>query len=178
MIARRAIFPLVVTVLISIAGNARALDMGYAVQFALCFNGDGENIGGTPISLIDPGDGSIQSGALYAPMIRKVGARFVYPGSYLVHSGGPHFMTLETTKDRFLVWEFPVGRYFKSTDWSDWKAPSFEISGEYAEFAVLRGKTKKMPKTNGNGIWFRYRIIKYDPFASFGEIPVCPSDAG
>lgn len=94
------------------AGSSFAIDMGHEVQFMFCFKAKDTNLEETGISFIDPADGSIQSGSVYEPMIKKVGASFVYPSEYLVYSGGAHFMALEPVENKFLVWEFPVGLYF------------------------------------------------------------------
>lgn len=178
MLIRRRTFSLIVPLLLASAGCSNALDMGYEVQFMFCFKANDLGSTETRISLIDPGDGGIRSGAVYPPMIKQIGASFVYPGSHLVHSGGAHYMSLEATKDHFLIWEFPVGRFIKSTDWTGWREPSFETTGEYAELSILRSTAKRLPAQSGNHIWFRYRIIKYDPFAQLGEIPLCPGDKG
>jgi hypothetical protein len=171
------IIAIVLLLLLSSAGNANTYNMGFEVQFMLCFKGEIKDIDRTPISFIDPGDGAIQSDSLYGPMTKKVGTNLMYPGSKLVFSGGKHFIALERIKNRFSVWEFLVDRPVKATEWTNWQAPSFEAFGYDAELELLRGTVKKVKPPHEDRRWFRFRVIEYDPFASFGETPLCPGDA-
>lgn len=178
---RHAIFSLTMLLLLSgCKENADPFDsMGYEAQYMLCFKSDALNIRKARVSFINPYSGSIRgSGEWYGPDIKRVGTRLVYQSSDLVHDGRRFFVGLESTKDQFLVWEFPVSRYFKDTDWSDWKAPVFGMSGELVEHALLIDRATKLPVPKGTDIWFRYRIVKYNRSPAPGEIPLCPGDAG
>lgn len=176
LINRALILPLLT--LFPLGTWSHSLDMGYEIEFELCFKKDDPRAAEAHISLVDPGDGSIQSGTLYWRMGKSIDNHIVYPESYLVHSGGTHFITLEHEENHILAWEFRVRRLFKTTDWSSWLPATEEFVSEDADLYLLIGTNEKHTAPKEDNVWLRYRIVKYELHAPYGETPMCPGDTG
>lgn len=175
---RLALFSLAALLLFSGKTNADVFDdMGYQAQYMFCFKREDLDVQEARIHFVNVGS-SIGSPQFYEPMFKRVGSRVVYPRGDLVHDDREFVVGVQFPKNRFLVWEFTVGRFFKATEWSDWIAPAFSASSGDVVYALLWKKAKKEPVPSGTDMWFRYRIIKYNPAAGYGDIPLCPGDAG